>query len=46
VSSRLGDLSGFDASAVNLEKYKNSSGHAAMRDLNIEGMYRIVKARK
>jgi len=30
---------------VNLEKYQSWSGYAAMRDLNIEGMYRIVKAR-
>jgi glyoxylase-like metal-dependent hydrolase (beta-lactamase superfamily II) len=30
---------------VNLEKYQRWSGYAAMRDLNIEGMYRIVKAR-
>jgi glyoxylase-like metal-dependent hydrolase (beta-lactamase superfamily II) len=32
--------------AVNLDKYQKWSGYAAMRDLNIEGMYRIVKARR
>jgi glyoxylase-like metal-dependent hydrolase (beta-lactamase superfamily II) len=31
---------------VNLDKYQKWSGYAAMRDLNIEGMYRIVKGRR
>ena len=30
--------------AVNLTKYQSWSGYQDMRDLNIEGMYRIVSA--